>query len=64
MPRLGPYIWGKLVSLSSFRMSPSPSVTLGEYKQRKTILKAKYINTLGTLFYHLDSHIVFNIVKL
>ena len=65
--RLAPYIgliWGKLVSLSSFRMSPSPSVTLGEYKQRKTILKTKYINTLGTLFYHLDSHIVFNIVKL
>ena len=61
---LGAYIWGKLVSLSSFRMSPSPSVTLGEYKQRKTILKTKYINTLGTLFYHLDSHIVFNIVKL
>ena len=26
------------MSLSNFRMSPSPSVTLGEYKQRKTIL--------------------------
>lgn len=61
---LGALYMGKLVSLSSFRMSPSPSVTLGEYKQRKTILKTKYINTLGTLFYHLDSHIVFNIVKL
>ena len=63
-PRLGPYIWGKLVSLSSFRMSPSPSVTLGEYKQRKTTLKAKFVSRRGTLFYHLDSHIVFNIVKL
>ena len=61
---LGALYMGKARVSSSFRMSPSPSVTLGEYKQRKTILKTKYINTLGTLFYHLDSHIVFNIVKL
>ncbi|MGYP001663927433 len=52
------------MSLSNFRMSPSPSVTLGEYKQRKTTLKAKFVSRRGTLFYHLDSHIVFNIVKL